>query len=204
MVAFISTYGIICHISHDAMLVWRINNRLQQFRPSLLRAYMGLLVIGFFKWRLPGITCIAIVSCFVSERFLLHFRVNYLAALSLTWAGIYGGVVRKEEVSDIFPPAVCIYVTFFLLAKGPFQDHTRSTAKLRGAVCNCFFCIRLLPSYLLSVFALIGSACRGRMIRRCLIRVLLKMEVVGSSATLTHMYQSTRHRILGHSDLHAA
>jgi hypothetical protein len=61
-----------------------------------------------------------------------------------------------------------------------------------------------LPSYLLSVFALIGSACRGRMIRRCLIRVLLKMEVVGSSATLTHMYQSTRHRILGHSDLHAA
>jgi hypothetical protein len=47
--------------------------------------------------------------------------VNYLAALSLTWAGIYGGVVRKEEVSDIFPPAVCIYVAFFYWPRDLFK-----------------------------------------------------------------------------------
>lgn len=41
--------------------------------------------------------------------------MNYLAALSLTWVGIYNGAVKKEEVSDIFPPAVCIYVTVFFI-----------------------------------------------------------------------------------------
>ena len=100
--------------------------------------------------------------------------MNYLAALSLTWVGIYNGAVKKEEVSDIFPPAVCIYVRgfLFLLTKRPFQDHTRSTARQQNDT---------------TLFDQGSSEDGSSRFFRYVDAYLL----------------STRHRILGHGDLHA-
>ena len=129
------------------------------------------------------------MSCFVSERLLLHFRCELSDSFvfdmgwNLRWGCAERGCLIFSRL--LFAYTSLTYFFIFLFFNWP-RD-----------------LFKITPSYLRSVLALIGSACRGRMVRRCLIRVLLKMEVVGSSATLTHIYQSTRHRILGHSDLHA-
>jgi len=70
---------------------------------------MSPLVIGSVKWRLPGTTCIAIVSCFVSDRFLLHFRCELSGSFvfDMGWNLQWG--CEERRVFWYFP-ACCLHI----------------------------------------------------------------------------------------------